>query len=60
MTETEKRTPIINLKGENLRAFKSAVKTAYYKSMLKEGIINQIEFNKLIEIMNRLPAPAEQ
>jgi len=45
----------IVLTGESLNSFKKAMKTAYYKDMLKQGIINLAEFSKLMEIMNRKP-----
>jgi len=43
----------VNLTGESLSAFKRAIKIGYYKAMLREGIINNTEFAKLMEIINR-------
>ena len=48
----------IALTGESLNIFKKAMKTELYREMLKEGIINQTEFYKLMEIINRKPENA--
>ena len=37
----------------HMKNFKKAMKTELYRDMLKEGILNQTEFYKLMEIINR-------
>jgi len=42
----------ITLSSENLAAFKKAMKIGFYKSFLKKGIVNNSQFDKLMQIAN--------
>jgi hypothetical protein len=44
---------MVELTGENLTAFKKAIKTGYYRDMLKKGIISISEFDILMRMQNK-------
>ena len=43
----------IILTGDSLSAFKKAMKIAYYKDLLKLGIISNAEFSVLMQMQNK-------
>jgi len=43
----------ITLTGENLEAFKKAMKIAYYKTFRKNGLITDKQFEILMKMQNK-------
>ena len=52
MTATLQNENNLTLTGENLKAFKKAMKIAYYKTFRKNGLITDKQFEILMKMQN--------
>jgi len=51
-TAVMKNETALTLTGENLKAFKKAMKIAYYKTFRKDGLITDKQFEILMKMQN--------